>query len=68
MLFACFHLLSLLTDYPASELATYDEIKHQLVSRGIVSSGSSLSGHVLASLAAGAISTVAINPFDVAKR
>jgi hypothetical protein len=54
--------------FSASELATYDEIKHQLVTRGIVSSGSSLSGHVLASLAAGAISTVAINPFDVAKR
>eukprot|EP00164_Ancoracysta_twista_P011474 GFYU01017682.1.p1 GENE.GFYU01017682.1~~GFYU01017682.1.p1 ORF type:complete len:315 (-),score=81.12 GFYU01017682.1:483-1427(-) len=49
----------------AAELASYDEVKTQLLARGII--GENVYGHFTSSLCAGFISTLASSPFDVVK-
>lgn len=53
------------TALAAAELATYDEVKAQLLSRGLLGEG--LPCHVVTSFFAGLTSTVASSPFDVVK-
>eukprot|EP00420_Gonyaulax_spinifera_P000002 CAMPEP_0197933320 /NCGR_PEP_ID=MMETSP1439-20131203/109967_1 /TAXON_ID=66791 /ORGANISM="Gonyaulax spinifera, Strain CCMP409" /LENGTH=251 /DNA_ID=CAMNT_0043556139 /DNA_START=6 /DNA_END=758 /DNA_ORIENTATION=+ len=53
------------TALAAAELSTYDELKQQLLSRGLMSDG--LPCHVTTAFFSGFVSTVASSPFDVVK-
>lgn len=53
------------TALAAAELSTYDEVKHQLLSRNLLSEG--LPCHITTAFVSGFVSTVASSPFDVVK-